>query len=62
MVKGVNLQMHDYIAILNFQVRHLARVDMYQGREWLYSLGPTLSRSYQDNNLEFLHEGKQVRL
>ena len=41
---------------------HLARANVYLGREWLYNLGPTLSCSYQDNSLEFLHEGRQIML
>ena len=61
-VTGVNLHIQDYVASLDFQVMHLARADIYLGREWLYNLGPTLSRSYQDNSLEFVHEGKKVRL
>ena len=61
-VKGVKLKMQDYEASLDFQVMHLARADIYLGREWLYNLGPSLSRSYQDNSLEFTHEGQRVRL
>ena len=47
---------------LDFQVMHLARVDIYLGREWLYNLDPTLHRSYQDNSLEFINEGRVMRL
>ena len=57
-VEGAKLKIQDYKASLDFQVMHLARADIYLGREWLYNLGPTLSRSYQDNSLEFTHEGK----
>ena len=46
-VKGAKLKIQDYEANLNFQVMHLARADIYIGREWLYNLGPSLSRSYQ---------------
>ena len=48
MVKGVSLQMQDYVASLDFQIIHLARVEVYLGREWLYNLGPNVSHSYQD--------------
>ena len=61
-VLGVPLAMQGYEAKLDFQVMHLARADIYLGREWLYNLGPTLHRSYQDNSLEFMHEGRVVRL
>ena len=61
-VKGVKLKMQDYQASLDFQVMHLARADIYLGREWLYNLGPPLSCSYHDNSLEFSHEDKRVRL
>ena len=61
-VKGAKLKIQDYEASLDFQVMHLACTDIYLGREWLYNLRPTLSHSYQDNSLEFTHEGKKVRL
>ena len=61
-VKGANLKIQDYEASLDFQVMHLAQADIYLGREWLYNLGPSLSCSYQDNSLEFTHEGRRVRL
>ena len=61
-MKGVKLKMQDYEASLDFQVMHLDRAHMYLGREWLYNLGSSLSRSYQDNSLKFSHEGRQVSL
>ena len=41
---------------------HLARAYIYLGREWLYNMGPTLCHSYQDNSLEFMHDGRLERL
>ena len=54
--------MQDYKANLYFWVMHLARADIiHPGTKWLYNLGPSLSHS-QDNSLEFIHEGRRVRL
>ena len=61
-MKGARLKIQDYEASLDFQVMHLARADVYLGREWLFHLGPSMRRSYQDNSLEFIHEGRQARL
>ena len=41
---------------------HLARGDVYLGKDWLFYLGPSLKRNYQDNSLEFIHEEKRVWL
>lgn len=38
-VKDVKLKIQDYKDILDFQVMHLAKADIYLGREWLYNLG-----------------------
>lgn len=56
-VKDVELKIQDYKDSLDFQVMHLARADICLG-----NLDPSLDCSYQDNNLEFIHEGKRVRL
>ena len=56
-VKGAH-----YKTSLDFQVMHSARTDVYLDQEWLFHLGPSLRCSYQDNSLEFTHEGKKVRL
>ena len=61
-VKVAHLKIQDYEANLDFQVMHLARADVYLGREWLFHLGLSLRCSYQDNSLEFTHKGRKVRL
>lgn len=54
--------MQGFMASLEFEFIHLARADFYLGREWLYNLGLALHCSYQDNGLEFMHEGRVVRI
>ena len=62
MVLGIPLVMQDYEAVLDFQVMHLARADVYLGREWLFSLGPNLVRSYLHNTLQFEYGGSTITL
>ena len=52
-VKGVKLEMQNYTTIMDFQVMNMTRVDVILGREWLYGLGSTLSRSYAHNAISF---------
>ena len=61
-VKDVALSIQDFDMHLDFQVMHITRADIILGREWLFSLGPTLSRSYIDNTLEFEANGKHICL
>ena len=49
-VKGVNQRMQEYVDSLDFEVMHSPRANVYLGKEWLYSLGPTLSGNYQDHS------------
>ena len=52
-VKGVTLEMQSYSTTMDFQVMNMTRADVVLGREWLYGLGTTLSRSYAHNTISF---------
>ena len=52
-VKEVSLEMQNYSTKVDFQVMNMTRADVVLGREWLYSLGTTLTRSYTHNTISF---------
>ena len=52
-VKGVKLEMQNYTTTMDFQVMNMTWADVILGREWLYGLGSTLSRSYAHNTISF---------
>ena len=54
--------MQDYKTNLDFQMMHLARANIYLGKESLYNLGLSLNHNNQDNSLEFSHEDRQVKV
>ena len=45
--------MKNYTTTMDFQVMNMTRADVILGREWLYGLGSTLSRSYAHNTISF---------
>ena len=53
MVKEVTLEMQDYSTKMDFQVMNMTRANVVLGKEWLYSLGTTLSRSYTHHTISF---------
>ena len=52
-VKGVKLEMQNYTMTMDFQVMNMTWADVVLGKEWLYVLGSTLSRSYAHNTISF---------
>ena len=52
-LKEVTLEMQNYSTKMDFQVMNMTRADVVLGREWLYSLGTTISRSYTHNTISF---------
>ena len=61
-VNQVQVKIQEYEAFLDFQVMCLSTVDAILGREWLFSMGETLSRSYLHNTLTFEHKEKFITL
>ena len=61
-VKDVALSIQYFDIHFDFHVMHITCADIILGREWLFSLRPTLSRSYIDNTLEFEANGKHICL
>ena len=47
---------------LDFHVMNMTRADVVLGRNWLFGLGSSLSRSYQHNTLAFEDNGVHVLL
>ena len=52
-VKEVSWEIQNYFTKMDFQVMNMTRADVVLGKEWLYSLGMTLSRSYTHNTISF---------
>ena len=59
-VKDVSLEVQGHTMKLDFHVMHMTRADVVLGREWLHSLGSSLTRSYQHNTLAFEDNGVHV--
>ena len=59
-VKDVSLEVQGHMMKLDFHVMHMTRADVVLGREWLHSLGSSLTRSYQHNTLAFEDNGVHV--
>ena len=59
-VKDVFLEVQGHTMKLDFHVMHMTRADVVLGREWLHSLGSSLTRSYQHNTLAFEGNGVHV--
>lgn len=58
MVSNLEIKVQGFKDKLDFQIMNMERADLVLGREWLWGLGPSLKRSYQQNSLEIEKEGK----
>ena len=61
-VRDVSLEVQGHTMKLDFHVMNMTRADVVLGRNWLFGLGSSLSRSYQHNTLAFEDNGVHVLL
>ena len=61
-VQDVSLELQGHTMKLDFHVMNMTRADVVLGRNWLFGLGSSLSRSYQHNTLAFKDNGVHVLL
>ena len=61
-VRDVSLELQRHTMKNDFHVMNMTRADVVLGRNWLFGLGSSLSRSYQHNTLAFKDNGVHVLL